>query len=58
MHKGFERREAAVALRLQAQQHRLAVVQVILLHPAADLSLVGVEHRAALGMRHRLRFAP
>ena len=56
MHKRFDRREAAgIALLLQAWQHRLAVVQVVLLDPPVNLGLVGVQHRVALGTRHRFR---
>src|SRR5262249_34459471 len=52
MHKGFEGRTTPrISLGLQAQEHRLTVIQVILLDPLTNLLFVGIKHRFSFGPR-------
>src|SRR5579875_395100 len=58
MHKRFQgRNTAGIALLFEARQHRFTIVEVILGNPLANLGLVGVQDRATLRARHRLRLA-
>src|SRR5260370_25542197 len=54
MHKGSENQPVAlVALLAQPLQHRFTVVQMVLLHPLANLCLVRIQDGSSLGARNR-----
>jgi len=53
MDKGSQYRPVAlVALLAQPREHRFTVVQMVLLHPLANLSLVRVQDGSPLGTRY------